>query len=100
MILDEIEWPGESFDLIDATLARLHRDGLECRALLVDMDSLLAMVHVAEVQGSVIHASQLRPEGAVALGVSVTGYKHPATGEIVEVLCLRFMPERHIVFSD
>jgi hypothetical protein len=100
MILDTIPYQGESFELIDATLAQLWRDGATVRAMVMSARQIMDVFHRAEQSGSVVPMKAATAEAGVILGVQITGYRHPVTGEMVSIAS-RYEPLDDVIqFSD
>jgi class 3 adenylate cyclase len=83
---------------IDAQLTRLWKQGARNAWMLMNAQESNSLVHLAEADGTILRV-MATASGDAILGVKVTGYKHPVTGEIVPILVDRFMPAGTIVFG-
>ncbi len=83
---------------LDQQLTRAWAQGAMGQWIMVNGQEALSLVHLAEASGTVIRVMATADADA-PLGLKVTGYKHPITGEIVPVLVSRFMPAGTIVFG-
>jgi hypothetical protein len=61
---------------------------------------ILSLVHLAEGAGSVIRVTASSATGATVLGVTVSGYVHPVTGEVVPIYASRFLQSGTIIFGS
>jgi len=84
---------------IDAQLTRIWTNGGRMPYILVNSQESQSLVHLAEAMGSIIRVMGT-PEGKVVLGVSVQGYAHPITGELVPIYVSRFMPAGTMLFGS
>jgi hypothetical protein len=84
---------------IDNQLRRLWNEGAQNPYILMNGQEILSLVHLAQAEGSIIRV-QATTQADSILGVSVSGIKHPITGEIVPVLASRFMPAGTIFFGS
>jgi uncharacterized protein DUF5309 len=84
---------------IDAQLTRIWTNGGRMPYILVNSQESQSLVHLAEAAGSIIRV-QATSEGRVVLGVSVQGYAHPITGELVPIYVSRFMPAGTMLFGS
>lgn len=83
---------------MDQQLARTNNEGAMDPWIMCNAQEALSLVHLAEASGSIIRV-QATAEANTILGVSVVGYKHPVTGQIVPILVSRFMPAGTMVFG-
>ncbi|MEO7718159.1 MAG: DUF5309 family protein [Capsulimonas sp.] len=83
---------------IDAQLTRLWNQGAQNIYMLVNAQEVNSLVHLAEASGTVIRVMATASNDTL-LGVKVTGYKHPVSGEIVPIVPDRFMPAGTILFG-
>lgn len=90
---------GLTLSHIDSQLSRVANQGGQDQYMVMNQQEILSLVHLAEASGSIIRV-QGTTQGDVVLGVSVTGYKHPLTGELVPVYWSRFMPAGTIFFGS
>jgi hypothetical protein len=84
---------------IDAQLRRLYIQGGKSPWILVNSQEAVSLVHLAEASGSIIRV-QANAQGGTVLGVSVTGYVHPITGEVVPVYASRFLKSGVMIFGS
>lgn len=84
---------------IDAQLTRIWNQGGMDQYILCNAQESNSLVHLAQASGTVIRVMATQ-DADVPLGIKVTGYKHPVTGQIVPVLVSRFMPAGTIVFGS
>lgn len=83
---------------IDNQLRRLWTQGARGYYMLVNSQESLSMVHLAEASGSIIRV-QATSDGKTVLGVTVTGYVHPITGEVIPVDSDRFLAPGTMIFG-
>lgn len=82
---------------IDAQLKRQFDQGARNPWMLMNGQEIMSLVHLAEASGSIIRVKATALNDTV-IGVAVTGYKHPITGEIVPILASRFLAAGTILF--
>lgn len=82
---------------IDAQLKRIWAQGAQRPWIVCNGTEVLSLVHLAEASGTVIRV-QATSDGKTVLGVQVTGYVNPITGEIVDVVASRFCPAGTMLF--
>jgi hypothetical protein len=90
---------GLTLSHIDNQLARLWKQGGQQPYLICNAQEILSLVHLAEASGSIIRV-QASAQADSILGVSVTGYKHPITGEIVPIYASRFLAAGTMLFGS
>jgi|GEM_PF-2673910 len=84
---------------IDSQLTRVFNQGGNGQYILVNGQEALSLVHLAEGSGTIIRVMATADADA-PLGLKVTGYKHPITGEIVPILVSRFVPAGTMIFGS
>lgn len=84
---------------IDNQLRRIWIQGGMSPWILMNGTEILSLVHLAGASGSIIRVMATAQADTI-LGVAVTGYKHPITGEIVPIYASRFMPAGTIEFGS
>lgn len=82
---------------IDAQLTRTYTQGAMGAWIMVNGQEALSLTHLAEASGTIIRQNTTTAE--TVMGLKVTGYKHPITGEDVPILVSRFMPAGTMVFG-
>ena len=82
---------------IDAQLARLWKQGAQGVYMIMNEQEARSLVHLVEATGT-MHRIMVNPDGRTVLGVSVSGYVHPITGEIVDILVSRFQAAGTILY--
>lgn len=75
---------------IDRQLLQLFEQGGRENYMIMDPVSVTSLTHLAEASGSIIRIPGT-PTGDVTLGVTVTNYKHPVTGQLVPIFASRFL---------
>ena len=88
---------------IDGQLRRLYNQGARGQFMLLNGQEILSLVHLAETSGSIIRvtaAASGSGAGQTVLGVHVTGYMHPITGEVVPIIPSRFVPAGTMIFGS
>ncbi|MEO7716257.1 MAG: DUF5309 family protein [Capsulimonas sp.] len=84
---------------IDNQLRRLWFQGAQTPYMIMSAQESLSLVHLAEGNGSIIRV-QATSNGETVLGVKVTGYVHPITGELIPVHVARFQASGSILFGS
>lgn len=84
---------------LDAQLKRLWVQGGQDMYLIMNGQEVLSLVHLAEGNGSIIRVQATSVNDTI-LGVAVTGYKHPVTGQIVPILPSRFLAAGTVLFCS
>lgn len=84
---------------IDAQLTRIWKQGGQRPYILMNSQEVLSLVTLAEANGSIIRVMAAADNGVI-MGVSVTGYKHPITGEIVPIIVSKFLAAGTILFGS
>ena len=84
---------------IDAQLTRLWKQGAQRPYLLMNAQEVQSLVNLAQASGTIIRVMATADNNAI-FGVSVTGIKHPITGEIVPILPSRFLAAGTIWFGS
>ena len=84
---------------LDNQIARIWNQGGQQQYLIMNRQEILSLVHLAEASGSIIRVMASAQADSI-LGVAVTGYKHPVTGEIISVNASRFVPPGTIIFMS
>jgi hypothetical protein len=84
---------------IDNQLFRIWKRGGQNQYMIMNGQEILSLVHLAEASGSIIRV-QASGSADTILGVAVTGYKHPITGEIVTIYASRFLTAGNIIFGS
>ena len=84
--------------MIDNQLTRLYNQGARGFYIVANPQEVQSLVHLAEASGTVIRVTASSADGKTVLGVTVTGYIHPITGEIVDVIASRFQQAGTMLF--
>ena len=84
---------------IDNQLRRIWIQGGRSPWILCNSQEIVSLVHLAEASGSIIRVTA-NASGGTVLGVSVTGYVHPVTGEIVPIYASRFLKAGVMIFGS
>lgn len=84
---------------IDSQLRRLYNQGSRGMWMLMNPVEILSLVHLAEGSSSVIRVMASAADGKTVLGVTVTGYVHPVTGEMVNIFASRFLQAGMVMFG-
>jgi hypothetical protein len=84
---------------IDNQLRRLWNRGAQGKYMIMSGLDALSLVHLAEGNGSIIRVAASNT-GETVLGVKVTGYVDPMTGEMVPVYTSRFQPTGTILYGS
>jgi hypothetical protein len=90
---------GLTLSHLDNQLARIWKQGGQQPWMLCNAQEILSLVHLAGASGSIIRM-QASAQADSILGISVTGYKHPISGEVVPIYASRFMPAGTIFFGS
>jgi hypothetical protein len=83
---------------IDAQLGRLWLQGAQLPFMIMNEQEIRSLAHLAEASGSIIRVNATS-DGKVVLGVQITGYVHPITGEMVPIIASRFLSPGTILFG-
>ena len=83
---------------IDKMLINLWLQGAQQTYMIINGQEAMSLAHLAEAGGTMGRII-VTPSNDMVLGVRVSGYKHPITGEIVSILASRFMPAGTMVFG-
>jgi len=84
---------------IDNQLKRLTVQGAQGIYIVAAAQEIMSLVHLAEASGSIIRV-QATADAQAPLGISVSAYIHPITGERVPILYSRFMPAGTMLFMS
>jgi hypothetical protein len=84
---------------LDDQLTRLWAQGARGLWMYMSAQEILSMTHLAEASGSILRV-MATSDGKGVLGIKVTGYVHPISGEIVDILPGRMMPSGTIMFGS
>jgi hypothetical protein len=84
---------------IDQQLRRLYNQGAQGKFLLLNPQEVMSLVHLAEASGSIIRV-QATSTGQTVIGVTVTGYVDPITGEIIPIITSRFQPPGTVIYGS
>jgi len=84
---------------IDNQLTRLWKQGATNLWMLMNAIEIQSLVHLAEAAGSLIRI-QATSNGESVLGVKVTGYVHPISGELVDIMPSRFQTAGTILYGS
>lgn len=90
---------GMTLSLVDQMLRRIWEFGGQGQWILASSQEVLSFVHLAEAAGSIIRL-QATMDGGTVLGLKVTGYVHPVTGEIVPIMPSRFLAPGTMIFGS
>lgn len=85
---------------IDNQLRRLYNWGAQGEYIIMNPQEILSLVKLAESSGSIIRVRASSADGKTVLGVKVTGYVNPITGNIVDILASRFLEPGTILFCS
>lgn len=83
---------------IDQMLAQGFNLGARGQYIMANFRDVMSFNHLADASGSIIRVQATNDADAV-LGLRVTGYKHPLTGEIIPILGSRFVPAGTIIWG-
>jgi len=83
---------------IDAQLNRIWDQGGTGLWMLMSNQEIASLTHLAEAAGSIIRL-QATSQGQAVLGLRVSGYVHPVSGEVVEIIASRYMVPGTIIFG-
>lgn len=84
---------------LDQQLSRLYNQGAQGAFLLMNEQEIRSLVHLGESSGSVIRV-MATSDGKAVLGLQITGYVHPITGEMVSLYASRFLSPGTILFGS
>jgi hypothetical protein len=84
---------------VDAQLGRITNFGGQEQWIGTAAQEILSFVHLAEAAGSIIRI-QATMDGGTVLGLRVTGYVHPITGQVVPLMYSRFIEPGTLVFGS
>jgi len=84
---------------VDNQLKRITDYGGQEQWIGASGQEIMSFVHLAEAAGSIIRV-QATMQGAAVLGLSVTGYVHPVTGQVVPIMYSRFIEPGTLVFGS
>lgn len=85
---------------MDSQLRRLYNQGARGMYMIMNPVEILSLVHLAEAAGSVIRVTASSATGSTVIGLTVSGYVHPVTGEIVNIYASRFLQAGTILFMS
>jgi hypothetical protein len=85
---------------LDNQLRRLYNQGARGIFMLMNAVEILSLVHLAEGAGSVIRVTASAATGATVVGLTVSGYVHPVTGEVIPIYPSRFLQSGTIIFGS
>ena len=85
---------------MDNQLRRLYNQGARGYYMLMNPVEILSLVHLAEASSSVIRVQASAATGATVIGLTVTGYVHPVTGEVVPIYASRFLQSGTIIYGS
>ena len=83
---------------IGQQLARLWRRGARDMWMLMAEQETRSLADLAQATGSIIRVEATH-DGGTVLGVKVTGFVHPVSGELIPIIPSRFMPAGTIVYG-
>lgn len=85
---------------IDGQLRRLYNQGGRGQYILLNGIDKLSLIHLMEASGTLIRSNLNASNPQGQMGLNVTGYMHPITGESVDIIVSRFMPAGTIIFGS
>lgn len=85
---------------MDSQLRRLYNQGARGLYILMNPVEILSLVHLAEGASSVIRVQASAATGQTVLGLTVTGYVHPVSGETIPIYASRFLSAGTIIFGS
>lgn len=89
-----------STSFIDSMLRKLWTQGARNMWILTGAQELLSLTHLAEAPGNnPIRVNVSSSTGDTVMGLKVTGYVNPITGEIIPILASRFVAPGTMVFG-
>jgi hypothetical protein len=88
-----------STTLIDGILGHLYTQGARGVYMILNEQECRSLVHLAEGSGSIIRV-MATSDGKAVLGVQVTGYVHPITGEMVDIYPSRYLAAGTMLFGS
>lgn len=88
-----------STGFIDGMLELLWYQGSRNPWILCGAQEILSLTHLAEGNGSIVRVNTTAATGETILGVKVTGYKHPISGDIVPIIPSRFVQPGMMIFG-
>ena len=83
---------------IDKMLIQLWVQGAMNQYMIVNGQEAMSLVHLAEAAGGLARIIVTATNDMI-LGVRVSGYKHPITGEVLPIYVSRFQPAGTMVFG-
>lgn len=84
---------------VDGQLKGIWTQGGQQQYIICAAQEMLSFVHLAEAAGSIIRISADAQANA-PLGIGVSHYKHPITGEPVPIMVSRFCPPGTMLFGS
>lgn len=87
-----------TFAHLDLQLSRIWQQGGRGFWILMNEQEARSIDHLFDASGSTNRVTFANPTGLTA-GRRVTGYVHPITGEVCDLIVSRFMPPGEIVFG-
>lgn len=78
---------------LDAVVQRLYSDRQTVSEMRMGVDAVVHFAHLAEAADAVVQVTSRHEHGEV-VGLRVTGYVHPSTGEIIKITPLTSDRER------
>jgi hypothetical protein len=90
---------GLTLSHVDNQLARITERGGQDQWIGASAQEIISFVHLAEAGGSLIRV-QATMDGGAVLGLKVTGYVHPVTGQVVPIMYSRFIEPGTLVFGS
>jgi len=84
---------------VDNQLVRITDRGGQDQWIGASAQEIVSFVHLAEAAGSIIRV-QATTDGGAVLGLRVTGYVHPVTGQVVPIMYSRFIEPGTLVFGS
>lgn len=82
---------------VDAQLTRIWKQGARKTWMLLNAQEQQSLKNLAQASGS-IHRLMIEPVSST-IGFRVTGYVHPVTGEVVEVITSKFLAAGTMLFG-
>lgn len=83
---------------IDAQISRLWVQGAQGIWMMLNEQECRSLAHLAEASGSIIRVAATS-DGKAVLGVKITGYQHPVSGQMIDIIPSRFVPAGTMIFG-
>lgn len=83
---------------IDGQINRQYLQGSQNLWMLMNPQECASLAHIATATGA-IQRVMFTPQGHGVLGIKITGYTHPTTGALIEIIPSRFLAPGTIIFG-